>query len=258
MNNAVFHRAAVELHHLHAARMDHLPQIAAQILEQQERPNAFDSAAGAACAGAEHHQHQQYSLGKSRPLIKIHRRKAGSGHDAADLESRVVQAIRRRLHQRTDIPSNQQDSQRKGSQIKPHFLIPDHLPRMPDQQQIIDIEIHPEQQHKYGTHVLQIRRIARHAVGMNAESAGTGGTERRAQAVKQRHAAKKQKEHAQDGHADIDAVKNFCGLPQPGGKLVHTRPGASARIRCAVRRSLLTPAPLPAQKPVCPYRPASA
>ena len=47
----------IAANHLYFFRIQNLPDVPPQILEQQQHPGAFEAATGGACAGAYHHQH---------------------------------------------------------------------------------------------------------------------------------------------------------------------------------------------------------
>lgn len=72
--------------------------------------------------------------------------------------------------------------------------------------------------HEHRTHILQVRAVIRHAVVFDAEAARARRTEGRAQAVEQGHAARQQKQYAQDGEYDVYLIQQgwpsgACGAP---------------------------------------------
>ena len=132
----------------------HLVDVPFQALEQEQRPGAFQAAAGRTGTGADDHEQQQNALGKGRPPAEICSGKAGGGHDGGHLEGRVAEGFPQGGIKAPEIPGNQERSPHQNSQIHPQLLILEHTAEIADEQQIIAAEIDAEQCHEHGGHVL--------------------------------------------------------------------------------------------------------
>ena len=69
----MFHRTPLESYLLHRSRMNNAVQFLSNRSEHDHNSRNFDSASGTPGTRTHKHNRDQYSLGKFRPLIKIHR-----------------------------------------------------------------------------------------------------------------------------------------------------------------------------------------
>ena len=112
------------------------------------------------------------------------------------------------------------------SASQPQLLVLENALELAQQQQVIQAEIHAEQEHENGHDVLQVRAVVGHAAVADGKAAGAGGAERDAEAVEQRHAAEQQKADAQHGQQHVQAVQDQRRLAQVRRQLADARPGA--------------------------------
>ena len=69
----------------------------------------LETAARAACAGADEHERKQDCFWKTPPLLEIDRAVARCGHDADDLKRRVVHGLADRIVHAADIDGDEND-----------------------------------------------------------------------------------------------------------------------------------------------------
>ena len=193
----------VDPHRLHLLGMHHLTHASVKALQHQQRPAALKSAAGASRAGPYHHQAQQNGLGKSRPQVKVRGGIAGGGHNGSNLERRVPNRLPQRLIVALQVQGNQDNAARHHTQVQPQLLVPKHIFKLPDQQQIVTAEIHTKQQHKHRTHILYIWAVARNAVVFYTETARPSRSEGGADRLKQGHSPRQQKNNIHHGQQNV-------------------------------------------------------
>ena len=97
---------------------------------------------------------------------------------------------------------------------------------MAQQQEIVQVKVDAEQQHKNSDNDLKIGvLVCADAEGFAAEPAGTGRAEGMDQRVKQRHTARAQQHDFHHGQHKIDLIQNFGAVPQFAGDLAHRGAG---------------------------------
>ena len=204
LDGLLIHRGPVHLNKVHAAGVEHLPNPGVEALAQKQQPGTLDAAPRTARAGAYDHQHHQDGPGKLGPQVKVRRGKARGGHDAGHGKGRVVKGAPDAAVEGINVGSDNGDGAKEDGQIHPQLLIEKSLLEPADEHQKIDAEVHPEKGHKDGTHRLQIGRVARHGVILDAETAGTRRAEGGAEAVEKGHPSRQQKHNAQHRQGDIE------------------------------------------------------
>src|SRR5699024_5141680 len=168
----------------------------------------LDDASGAPGAGSCKHQNQQQGFGQLRPEVKICRGISGGGDDGSHLKGRVTQRLAQSGKKAADIPGHDQDGGSDDSKVGFQFLGAESLTEFPAEDQVVDIEINAEQNHKNGYDHLQMRGIAGHAVVFDTESSGAGGAERDAESVKDGHLSDDQQDDLKQSHGGIDSIQD--------------------------------------------------
>ena len=183
----------------------------------------LDAASGAPGAGSCKHQNQQQGFGQLRPEVKICRGISGGGDDGSHLKGRVTQRLAQSGKKAADIPGHDQDGGSDDPKVSFQFLGAESLTEFPAEDQVVDIEINAEQDHKNGYDHLQMRGIAGHAVVFDTESSGAGGAERDAESVKDGHLSDDQQDDLKQSHGGIDSIQDHGGFPDTGHQLFHGR-----------------------------------
>ena len=198
--------AAVHINGLHAARVERLADGAANALHQEQNTGDLETAARAACAGADEHERKQDCFGKRRPLLEIDRAVARCGHDADDLKRRVVHGLIDRIVHAADIDGDENDGACGDAEIQAKLLVFEHRFELAEQEHVIKAEVHAEEEHEHGDDGLQEVAVPAHAAVFNGKAAGAGRAERDAEAVEHGHAAEQKTHNAQRGKQNVDSV----------------------------------------------------
>ena len=219
---------AVVAHHLHLAGIQHLTDIPAQSLHQQQKPGNLQTAAGGAGAGAHHHQAQQQRSGEAGPQVKICGGIAGGGDDGAHLESGMADGFLQGgvVTAGKQIQGDQHNTSQDDADVGPQLLVTEHALKLPQEQQIVTAEIDTEENHEHGGHILQVGAVAGKGIGFYTEAAGTGGAKGMTDGFKQIHTAQHQEKDIQNRQYDVKDVQDPGGGAHFGNQLAHIGAGA--------------------------------
>ena len=137
----------------------------------------------------------------------IHCGKARCGDDGGDLEARVAQRRCEAPVQRQDVGGDDECRKSDGAQIPAQLLAFEYAPELPQQQKIIQVEVHAEQDHKDRDHDICIQAV----VGCDAQVAhGKTACARRGKRIcdriKQLHAAQKQQKDLGNRQRKVDRI----------------------------------------------------
>ena len=133
----------------------------------------------------------------------------------------MAEAVRQTADSGEDIQSDQYGGNRKYTEIHEYLFAVECLLHPFRQQKIIKCKVHSEQQHKDGHHHLDIRAVSGHAVRPDAKAARSCRSKYRAERIKQRHFPKKQKDHFQHGHRQIDPIQEKSRFLHSGNQFAH-------------------------------------
>ena len=125
-----------------------------------------------------------------------------------------------------DIPGNQGNADKSNAEIGPELLVFEYAPDLADEQQIVAAEVHTEEKHEYGGHILQVGAVAGEGIVAHAEAAGARGAEGIAHRLEGRHAAKQQKKDIRNGQDNVEDVEDGGGFAHPGHQLAYAGPRA--------------------------------
>ena len=200
--------------------------IAPQNLKQQQRPGAFQAAAGRAGTGTNHHEQKQKALGKGRPLSKIRGGKARGRHDGRNLKRRMADGLADRGIKSTQVQGDEQNAAQHNSHIQAQLLVLEYTFEIAQHQQIVAAEVHAEQRHKHRGHILNVGRITGEGVVFHAEAAGAGGAEGGADRFQQGHLPDDKENNVGYGQNQVQDVQNYRGFPHFGNQLAHVGAGA--------------------------------
>ena len=131
-------------------RCDLLPDF----LKPDDKAGHLHAAAGTSCTGANQHQPHQDRLGKLRPLIKIHRRKARGRDDGTNLERRMMKRVKQCREHGTDIDGDHQNGTCNDSKIYSRLVTLERLFPFADGEQVIHVKIYTKQDHEHSDHTL--------------------------------------------------------------------------------------------------------
>ena len=201
--------------------MQQLANLAADHLKQHHRAAHLQAAACGARARAHQHQQQQQHLGKLRPEVKVGGSVAGGGHDGGHLKRRMPHRIGDAAVYREDINGDHRRARQRDRTVIPAFGALRRRAEFARQQQIIQIEIHAEEEHEHRNDPLKIRAVARYAVALDAKAAGSGGAEGVQHAFKQRHAARHQQHDLHQRHRHIDLIEDAGRIARARQQLAH-------------------------------------
>ena len=155
VQDLLIHDGTVVADYFYLPGVQHLPDVPAQTLHQQQDPGHLQAAAGGACAGTHHHQAQQYGFGEAGPQVKVRGGIARGSDDGAYLEGGVADGFLQGGVQVPDVQTDQKDAAQDDAEVQPYLLVLDDALPLPEQNQIIAAEVDTEQDHKHGGHVLQ-------------------------------------------------------------------------------------------------------
>ena len=227
VDDALVHQLAVHVDLGHLPGPDDPLQAPPAGLEQQQHPGRLDAPAGGPGAGPHDHQRHQDHLGEGGPQVEVRGGKARGGHNGGHLEGRVVQRLAQvPVILGGDVPGDEGGGPGHDPQVEPKLLVVQHLAELPQEHQVVDAEIHPEQRHEYGAHRLQVSAVPCHAVVLDGKAAGARRAEGDGQRVEQGHATQQQQGDLDEGHGDIDGIEDLGAFLQGGHQLVHLGAGA--------------------------------
>ena len=125
-----------------------------------------------------------------------------------------------------DVDGDSPHRRRHNHNVGPQLLRAEHIPEPADEQEVIEVEVHAEQQHENADDHIEIGAlIGAHAQVPAAEAAGAGGAEGMDAGIEQGHAAQQQKDDLNDGHDQIDAVEDLGRIAHAADQLAHGRAG---------------------------------
>ena len=114
--------------------------------------------------------------------------------------------------QRPDIEHDDQYSQNHDANISSQLFVFKDTGKLPQKQQIVAAEVHTEQEHENGGHVLNIGCAGGHGIIINTKAACTGSAESGTDRLQNRHFAAQQKDKVDDRQCNVNHIKNNGGL----------------------------------------------
>ena len=152
-------------------------------------------------------QNSQDSFGEGRPEVKLDGSISGGGDNSRDLEKGVAETFEERAVHVEDVHRDGQHSGRDNKEVNPQFLRAEHLPETLDQEEVVKVEVHAEQEHKNANHNVKIRVVVRSDAEIAAaEAAGARRTEGMDAGVKQGHPAQAEEDDFHHRHGKVDTV----------------------------------------------------
>ena len=159
-------------------------------------------------------------LGELRPEVEVHGGEARGGDDAGHLEEGLTQGIPQGQRQRDDVGGDDQRGHGDNAQEAAHLLRTQGVADAPHQQEVVDVKVDAEKDHKDAQHNFHIgAAISGDARRGHGKAAGTCGAEGEAETVEEVHIAQKKQHHQYGGHGRVDAVEDHGGLLHAGHQL---------------------------------------
>jgi len=185
-----------DVHHPWAQGVAQLPP---DHLAQDGQPGYLQAAGGAAGTAAHKHQHQQYHLAQRGPHGKVCGDKACGAHDGGHLECRLPQRNGEGLVQGQNVDGNGRHGHQNDACIHLELRVSQKLGPAFEQEQVVEVEVHAEQEHERRQHPLDVGAKVGSAGVVRAKAAGACGAQGVHHAVKQAHAAEQEEHDLQHG-----------------------------------------------------------
>lgn len=217
---------AVQLDFFHAVRMKVGPHLLDNALDHDDTARYLDAATGAACAGADEHEQNQYSPAGGGPEVKVGGGKTGGCDDGGNLKSCMGQGFKGGGVAIQNLEEDKSGRTENDDKVPANFLHGKGLFEFAEQDQVVGVEVDAKQRHENGVDPLLIGGIAHHAVVFDGKAAGACGTKGGGQRVEQWQLAGQQKQHLQDGHAQINQIQDAGSVLDLRHQLAHRRAGA--------------------------------
>ena len=144
----VVHILALEADAADGARMQERSQAGANRLARHGDARDLQSAARAARAGADEHQHHQNAARELRPQVKIDGGESRRRDDGGHLEDRDAHILLHAERHVVDIGADQHGRHQDNEQIPAHLLTAQRLFELTQQEQVIHVEVHAECDHE--------------------------------------------------------------------------------------------------------------
>ena len=212
------------------ARVDHLAKIRGGGFDQDQEAGHLDAAGGAARHTARDHQEEQDALGEGGPGIVINGGETRRGRQGKHLEGGVPKRRAEGSDRRgggienvcCDGKNRQYDHNDEGD----GFLAFKRLQNAARQDQIIQIEVDGEQEHKRRDDHFDVQAVVRSDTCVaDAETTRAGVGKRGGHRIENGEFANQKERHFNEGEPDIDRVQNARGASHLGGQLTHVGAG---------------------------------
>ena len=108
-----------------------------------------------------------------------------------------------------DVHRDGEDARRHDAEIEPQLLVCDHRLETPQQQEVVEPEVHAEEQHEHRRDVLRRVGVGSAAGVQHAEAARARRAERDAHRVERRHSGQQQRENVHHRQSAVDEIQDL-------------------------------------------------